>query len=291
MRRQATFAIALSAIAIAACSPYQSYNNYPDEMPEGNQVERHAPTHRVPADSRLSDKDELVAYHWTLDRATDSGGISDSEWVKTTGQRLTLNFDDARLSVSGLCNRIGGQYRISGAKMEITDLHSTKRMCADQSLMQYEDAVAQHLLEVSHWAITETPQANAGQPTLTLRFQDDTQWVLTATPTAKHTYGSDGETLFLEVAPQTVDCSDPVTSAKQCLNVRLVDYDATGVQQSQGQWQPFYGTIDGYRHNEGVRNVLRIKRYPLRDTSASAARHAYVLDTIVESEAVHDVAR
>ena len=287
MTPQRIFLIGLCTAALAACSPYQSYNNYPDETPEGNQAERHSPTSRVPADSRLVDKDELIAYHWTLERATDSGGISDSDWVRPSGERLTLNFDDDRIGVSGLCNSIGGNYRISGADMEIMDLHSTKRMCADQSLMQYEQAVAQRLRDVTNWAITRTPQGSAGQPALTLRFKDDAQWVLSATPTAKHTYGGDGETMFLEIAPQTIQCADPVTSAQQCLSVRTVQYDASGIQQSRGEWQPFYGTIDGYQHNEGVRNIVRIKRYPLRDTSTSAARHAYVLDTIVESEAAN----
>ena len=42
-----------------------------------------------------------------------------------------------------------------------------------------------------------------------------------------------------------------------------------------------------YQHERGIRNVLRVQRYPLAQSGqlpADAPSHAYVLDMVVESE-------
>ncbi|MES1154129.1 MAG: DUF4377 domain-containing protein, partial [Rhodanobacter sp.] len=51
-------------------------------------------------------------------------------------------------------------------------------------------------------------------------------------------------------------------------------------------WQPLQQDIEGYVHEPGVRNVLRVKRYPLQRPPADAPSSAYVLDMVVESEIV-----
>jgi hypothetical protein len=69
--------------------------------------------------------------------------------------------------------------------------------------------------------------------------------------------------------------------------VRDRRFDAQGLPiEPPGEWRTFYGGIDGYTHTPGVRNVLRIDRYPRKQVPADASRYVYVLDMVVESETV-----
>ena len=91
--------------------------------------------------------------------------------------------------------------------------------------------------------------------------------------------------VFLEVAAQTRPCTHPLIPDKQCLQVREIRYDDAGVKQGDdGEFQNFYDAIEGYTHEPGVRNVLRVKRYPVQNPPADASSRAYVLDMVVESE-------
>jgi len=190
--------------------------------------------------------------------------------------------------VAGLCNMLGGSYRVDGSRMAITRLVGTLRMCSDQALMKYEREVAERLPTVSGWEILDgsaRPDAGAA-PALKLTFADGSQWRLAGAPTDETRYGSAGETLFLEVAPELVPCRHPLIPDMQCMRVRTVRYDAAGVKQGYGDWQAFHGNIQGYTHTAGVRNVLRVKRYTVANAPADASRHAYVLDMAVETEPV-----
>lgn len=229
----------------------------------------------------------LTEYQWTLDRAVDAAGATDIIWTRPAngGGPAVLTFGDRILTVSGLCNILNASYLLDGPRIQIGQVTSTMRSCPDESLMRYEQAFSQRLPQAAAWHITAL-DGQQGQPRLTLRFQDNTQWVLSGTATPETTYGSPGETLFLEVAPQLTPCSDPLVPNRQCLNVRTVHYDAAGLKQGYGAWGPFYGHIDGYTHQPGVRNVLRVKRYTRQNPPADASEFAYVLDMVVESQAM-----
>ncbi|HYM87381.1 MAG TPA: DUF4377 domain-containing protein, partial [Pseudoxanthomonas sp.] len=43
--------------------------------------------------------------------------------------------------------------------------------------------------------------------------------------------------------------------------------------------------IEGYTHEAGIRNVLRVKRYTIKHPPADGSSLVYVLDMVVESEA------
>jgi hypothetical protein len=57
----------------------------------------------------------------------------------------------------------------------------------------------------------------------------------------------------------------------QCLKVRSVQYDSRGLKTEVGPWQLFYTEIEGYRHEPGVRNVLRVQRYERKQVPADAS--------------------
>lgn len=224
----------------------------------------------------------LASHDWELVSMTDRHGRADTRW-RLPGQRPPrLHFEGGRLSVHNLCNVVSSGYQVQGNTMLLMAGAATKRACAEPELMELEQRMALYLGGPAGYEL----RSNAGgTPLLVLLFGDSTRWELVGTATPQTRYGGPGERVFLEVAPQRVPCGNPLMPAAQCLSVRELRFADNGVRQGAGQWQPFYGEIDGYTHEPGMRNVLRLTRYQLKQpVPADAASQAYVLDMVVESE-------
>ncbi len=108
-------------------------------------------------------------------------------------------------------------------------------------------------------------------------------WQGALTPQAK--YNTKGKTIFWAVSSETKPCiSDGMQS---CLQIKPITYDEQGIKTSEGEWTEFVGTIDGYQHDVGYDQVLRLQRYKLDTSDAvvegSVGEYAYVLDTVIES--------
>ena len=229
--------------------------------------------------SMQSSSQTLSDFHWQLTGASDARGMPQPGWLNTGGAPVSLRFQGGNVAVSGLCNNMGAGYALQGSNIRISHLAGTMKMCANDTLMRYEQQFALRLPQAERWQVS-----SGEQPTLTLTFKDGAQWVLQGRATHEAQYGGPGETMFLEVAPQREACSHPLMPQHQCLSVREISYDASGVKQRVGQWQLFYDEIENYQHQAGVRNVLRIKRYTRQQAPADASRYVYVLDMVVESE-------
>ncbi|KKW67553.1 hypothetical protein AAV94_10155 [Lampropedia cohaerens] len=224
----------------------------------------------------------LRAYHWQLRSASGP----DQAWFDTVAPALPapveLTFDGQRLTVSGLCNHMGAGYDWDGE----TTLHvgmamATKRACSDTALMQAEDAVGRQLSNATGLALTAPVGDTA--PLLTLHFADGSAWQLQGRPTDATRFGSAPQRVFLEVAPDTVACTQH-GQPSQCLQVRSVDFDDAGLRRAEGPWQVYPGTIEGYAHTPGEWTVLRINRYtPARVSSAQPAV-VDVLDMVVSRQ-------
>ena len=233
------------------------------------------------------DASSLGAYHWKLVQAFTAQGQEDQSWFLPAGSgqpALQLDFADKRLVVKNLCNTMSAGYSTDGQRISTQRPASTLKACDDDQLMVLEQKVARNLPLAKQWAV----QLGEGQqaPRLTLGFIDGTRWQLDGTPTANSRYGSAGERIFLEVAPQRTACSHPQIRDFQCLRVREIRYGGNGVKTSTGAWENFYSEIEGYQHAPGTRNVLRIQRYKRQNVLADAPAYAYVLDMVVESERV-----
>lgn len=233
------------------------------------------------------DAQSLTAYHWSLRQAFTPQGTEDQSWFLTAASRkrpLQLEFADQRLAVKNLCNVVTTGYRTEGNRIATQRAASTLMACDDDQLMALEQKVARILPTAKQWSV----QLGEGkQPArLTLTFIDGTRWQLDGSPTAQTQYGSAGERIFLEVAPQRTACNHPLIKDFQCLRVREIRYGDNGVKTSTGEWENFYSEIEGYKHEPGIRNVLRIQRYKRQNVPADASAYAYVLDMVVESERV-----
>lgn len=222
---------------------------------------------------------QLGAYQWQLKAATNANQQAQPGWLQTGSGPVTLRFQNNQVLISGLCNNMMAQYRLQGQQMAISQVAGTMKMCANETLMRYERQFALRLPQVETW------QIEASQPlALVLTFQDGAQWILEGSPTQETIYGGPGETVFLEVAAQKVACQHPLIPNHQCLLVREITYDDSGIKKQVGEWTPFYDNIENYTHEAGVRNVLRLKRYTRQQAPADASRYVYILDMVVETE-------
>lgn len=252
----------LLPFALAACAPTPSAAPGPGA------------TAAAPAgDGRLD------AYHWRLREAVAADGGRIDALFADAERPLQLDFADGRLGASGGCNRIGGSYTREGGTLRVDELAQTLMACADQSLMTQDAAALERLQGELQLRLDD-----GDPPTLALITAGGDRLRFEGVATADTRYGGPGETLFLEVAAQRVACNHPLIRDMQCLRVREVHYDTQGLKTgTPGEWQPLYEPIEGYAHEPGVHDVLRVKRYTIENPPADASSIAYVLDTTVES--------
>jgi len=223
-----------------------------------------------------ADAQRLPGQHWRLVAATDASGTRLDVFFPRPGRPLQLDFVDGRVAVSNGCNAITGNSTIAEGALSTSHLVQTRMACAGP-LMQADTAMA--------GVLHGTVQLRLEGDTLVLTTTDGKTLRFEGEPTADARFSGPGQTVFLEVAAQRVVCHHPEMPDYRCLSVRDVDADEHGVLTPTGDWQSFYGTIEGYTHQPGVRNVLRVTRYEVADPPTDGSSRAYALDMVVESEA------
>lgn len=257
----------LLALALAACTPAP-----PADPPAPD------PAAAIGAAAPAIDASRLDAWHWRLEQAVDAGGTGIDALFGNPDQPLQIDFSDGRVSISGGCNRIGGGYTQDGDTLRVDQLVQTQMACP-QPLMDQDAAIA-GLLEGELALATE----DSDPPRLELTAADGSRLSFTGAPTADTRFGGPGERMFLEVAPQRVECHHPLIADMQCLRVREVSFDGDGLRSGEpGEWQVLYEGIEGFEHQPGVRNVLRVYRYTRDPVPADASAIVYVHDMTVES--------
>ncbi|QOW19030.1 META and DUF4377 domain-containing protein [Lysobacter ciconiae] len=235
------------------------------------------------AASMVLDAATLGRYHWQLAEASDAYGAHIDALFARDDKPVQLDFADQRLSISNTCNLMNGGYRLDDDKLKIDSLQQTLMACADPKLAELDRAVSSRFEGSPRIRLTGSEEA----PRLELTSEAGDKLVFAGEPTAASRYGGEGEQVFMEVAAQTVPCSHPLIPDKQCLQVRERTYRDDGtVAGEPGEWEPLYQEIEGYTHEAGVRNVLRLKRYQVANPPADGSSVAYVLDMVVESEQV-----
>jgi heat shock protein HslJ len=258
-------------LALAACTKPADPATPPADV---------APAATAPAASADAvDATLLPKYHWRLATATDGNGQRIEALFAQPDKPVQLDFNDGRLGIGNTCNRMGGTYTLSGTTLTAGRLTSTMMACADPKVMALDDEVGKRLEGTLKMA------AGGGDaPTLTLTTASGDVLAFAGEPTAETRYGGPGERVFLEVASETKPCSHPLIPDKQCLQVREIAYDDKGLKVgTPGAYEHFYDSIEGYTHEPGIRNVLRVNRYTVKNPPADASSKVYVLDMVVES--------
>ena len=218
---------------------------------------------------------------WTLQAATGADG-KPLDALLVPGHPFVMNFDGERIGVQGGCNQMSGSWRFDpGNQLKVGPLASTMKAC-ETPLMAADKAMSALLAQPLQASI-EPGQS----PTLLLLSPERQTLSFLGQRTPQSLHGAPTR-IFLEVAPQRVACTPASMPPTTCLQVRERRFDDQGLRVGEpGPWQTFYDEIEGYTHQPGVSNVLRINRYKRSQPAADASAYVYVLDLVVESQ-VHD---
>jgi len=234
---------------------------------------------RVAAAAGAGMQRTLESHRWMLTSATGAQGQR-IEGLPGAGRPIVFIFAEGRLNIEGGCNRIFGGYQIDGgSRLKVGRMASTMMAC-EPAAMKIDATLSELLAEPAK--IELEPGA---EPVLRLITPDNATLSFKGRMTPEARYGQPTR-IFLEVAAQTVACNNPLNGAKACIQARERRIDAQGLfVGTPGAWQPFYDPIEGYTHQAGTRNVLRLKRFE-RSALAGGPPFFYVLDLVVESESV-----
>ncbi len=259
------------ALLLAACSPNPAPAGSGDDL---------APAPARAAANQTAQQLEVMrlqSQHWRLQAATDSAGKRIEALFARADAPVTLDFNGDRVAVANTCNRMGGTFALKDGALTLGPMASTEMACSDPAVMALDSEIGKRL----QGTLKASLDADGNLRVLTA---GDELLVFAPEPTAETRFGGPGDTVFLEVAAQTQACPHPLIRDKQCLQVRELHYDAAGLRQGDaGNFSNFYDAIEGYTHEAGVRNVLRVKRFKVANPPADASSQAYVLDMVVES--------
>lgn len=223
----------------------------------------------------------LSGHHWRLSDARDAAGKRIHALFARADKPLQLDFNASMLSVVNGCNSMSAHHVLAGDSLTVSPMASTMMACQDRALMALDREIGKRLQGKLAMHVDD-----GDTPTLVLTDAAGDVLAFNGEMTAATRYGGPGERVFLEVAAATKPCSHPLIPAKQCLQVRELQYDDKGLKVgAPGAFQNFYEDIQGYAHQDGVRNVLRVDRYTRKDVPADASKYAYVLDMVVETDA------
>ena len=214
----------------------------------------------------------LANYHWSANTAD-------------APKPLVLNFDKqaGRLGIATSCNGMGTNWKVENNQIVTGNLMATQMACEPKAMAQ--EGVAADLFD-NRKAPFVLNLNDPDAPTLTVVSAKGEKIVFTGKQTAESKYQSQGETVFLEISPETKTCSAGV-ARMECLQVREIKYAENGVKtQVDKDWTLFYNHIDGFTHNPKERQIVRVKRYEIANPAADQSKYAYIQDMIIEREAV-----
>lgn len=206
----------------------------------------------------------LEAYVWHLSEATDARGERIDALFVEGRPPLAVRFTQGQLGVLNLCNAMGAGYRLQGSHLFVVQGERTVVGCRDEVAEQESRAIAL----ITHSSSATLTQADDGA--LAWRTAHGEVLVFLPEPTPETRYGSPGETLYLEVASRTAPCASP--TGAQCLQVREVHYGSNGsMLASEGEFVSVPWQIEGFSHEDGLSNVLLVKRFAISGPKPSWA--------------------
>lgn len=216
-----------------------------------------------------------------LQHQNPSKTLSAYTWQTDTGAKkpMLLRFgSDGRLTVSTTCNTLSTAWRVENNEVITGNTMMTQMACSAADMRQ--EAIAAKLLNDRKVPFI-LDATDRQKPTLTLMDATGQRYVFSGTMTAETQYQGEGQTMFYEIHPNTKACTGVVR--QQCLQVKEIRYNPQGLKTYQdANWSLFYGQIQGYEHNPKERQVIRVKRYEIKNPAADQSKYAYVYDMTIE---------
>ncbi len=259
--------VVVSALLMAACTSTP-------EVPLGSTTRKPAS-----ASNRLQ---VLESHTWRLQSAVDIQNQRIAALSPQDVPPIVFGFGGDRISIQGGCNQMGGRYRITAAsQIEVDQIVSTRMACKPE-LMQTDAALSTFLAKPLQIEVID-----GASPQLRLVSTPNETLVFAGALTREAQFGAP-TVIFLEVAPEHVACNRAPAVGARCLQVRQLYFDEKGLPAGKpAEWRALYEDIEGFRHTEGERNVLRVKRFNRSQPPAGTVGTVYVLDLIVESGLVN----
>jgi heat shock protein HslJ len=223
--------------------------------------------------------DLLEDHRWTLADATNAANRRIDTLFPDAERSFAFNFSGSRVHVQGGCNGFRGAFATDpDGLLEVTGTISTLMACA-APLMEADAALSALMAEP-----LETVVVRGVGPTLVLLTSAGDALVLKGELTPEARFGAP-TTVFLEIAAQAVECEGSLRGDGLCLQVREIRFDEQGLRVgTPTEWQAFTADIEGYRHEPGIRNVLRVNRFEPAAGPDMPHGPIYLLDLVVESE-------
>ena len=220
---------------------------------------------------------QLGRYRWTLTFALGANNRRLAGLPPGRSRPVVLSFAGTQVSIQGPCNRFTGRYQVTGDNQITINAGVSTRMSCRSLLMRADEDLRNLLAKPLQVQMTTRPAAQlklVSPGNGTLAFRGD--------PTPESLYGP-ATTVFFEIAADSVPCPNPPSPNTRCLQYRERHYDEKGLAVgTPGEWKPLTFNIEGFTHQEGVRNVLRVKQFQGPASAGAPSRH-YVLDLVVES--------
>ncbi|MGV2949206.1 DUF4377 domain-containing protein [Acinetobacter sp. AGC35] len=211
----------------------------------------------------------LPAYYWELNRGLE--------------RPVVLSFNaQGRLSAVTGCNGLGTTWSVKNNIITTSEVIGTEMAC-DAALMEQERFVSQLLQkrDIPFTLNTTDPD----KPTLTLMAANGQTYEFIGKMTPETKYQGQAETIFLEISPDTKQCTG--VTQQSCLQVKEVKYDQNGLKtQVDKDWTLFYDQIEGFQHSPNERQIIRVKRFEIKHPAADQSKYAYIFDMAVEREIV-----
>jgi heat shock protein HslJ len=230
-------------------------------------------------DARTGLAEMLEDHRWTLSSATGPGTQPMGSLFPSADRPFVFSFAGSRLLVEGGCNGLRGGYQLGAdGLLTLGQLASTQMAC-DPPLMAADKALSGLLAAPVELVLVRGPE-----PTLAMLAASGEALLLTGQLTPEAQFGP-ATTVFLEVGPQRLACDNSPSGDGLCLQVREITFDEKGLRAgTPGEFQAFPGTIEGYTHQAGTRNVLRVNRFQPAGAQGDPGAAVFVLDLMVESE-------
>jgi heat shock protein HslJ len=232
-------------------------------------------------DARTGLAEMLEDHRWTLSSATGADKQPMGNLFPSADRPFVFSFAGSRLLVEGGCNSLRGGYQLGAdGLLTLSQLASTQMAC-DPPLMAADQALSGLLAAPLELVLVPGPE-----PTLAMLVASGETLLLSGQLTPEARFGP-ATTVFFEVGPQRLACDNSPAGDGLCLQVREITFDEKGLRVgTPGEFQAFPGTIEGYTHQAGTRNVLRVKRFQPGDAQGDANAAVFVLDLVVESATV-----
>lgn len=201
-------------------------------------------------------------------------------WHADTGAQkpMVLSFVGDRLSVQTTCNSLGSTWRVDNNTLITGNSMMTQMACSPADTRQQELAIK--LLDQRAVPFV-LDLSDRQRPSLTLMDATGQRYMFTGHMTPETLYQGEAQVMFYEIHPQTKSCTGVV--AQQCLQVKEIRYNQQGLKTyHDANWSLFYDTIQGYQHSPNERQVIRVKRYSIKNPAADQSKYVYIHDMTVE---------